>query len=116
MTPILKYLHWLPISYRADFKVLLLTYRILNNMAPESLISLIVRYEPARSLRSASENFLQRPAIPKNRYGHRAMCNVAPFLWNSLPSVIRKATSINAFKTMLKTHFFVEYFGSSSST
>ena len=116
VTPILKYLHWLPISYRADFKVLLLTYRILNNMAPESLTSLIIRYEPARSLRSASENFLLRPVIPKNKYGHRAMCNLAPFLWNSLPTAVRKATSLNAFKTMLKTHFFVEHFGSANST
>ena len=116
VTPILKYLHWLPISYRADFKVLLLTYRILNNMAPESLTSLIIRYEPARSLRSASENFLLRPVIPKNKYGHRAMCNLAPFLWNSLPTAVRKATSVNAFKTMLKTHFFVEHFGSANST
>ena len=112
VTPILRKLHWLPISYRADYKVLLLTYRMLNSMAPESLASLITKYEPRRNLRSASENFLKRPCIPKNKYGHRAMSNVAPFLWNSLPSAVRQATSVGAFKTMLKTHFFTEHFGS----
>ena len=115
VTPILRELHWLPISYRSDFKILLMTYKMLNGMAPESLSSLIYKYEPQRYLRSANENFLVRPSIPKNRYGHRALSNVSPFLWNSLPSAIRQAKSTEAFKTMVKTHFFTEHFGSSSS-
>ena len=112
VTPILRELHWLPISYRSDFKVLLQTYKILNNMAPESLALLIVKHEHVRNLRSTSENFLSRPSIPKNKYGHRAFSNIAPFLWNSLPSAVRKANSTESFKTMLKTHFFIEHFGS----
>ena len=115
VTPILRELHWLPISYRSDFKILLMTYKMLNGMAPESLSSLIYKYEPQRYLRSANENFLVRPAIPKNRYGHRALSSSSPFLWNSLPSAIRQAKSTEAFKTMVKTHFFTEHFGSSSS-
>ena len=27
------------------------------------------------------------------KYGHRAFSNIAPFLWNSLPSAVRKANS-----------------------
>ena len=115
VTPILRELHWLPISYRADFKILLLTYRILNNMAPASLKSLIVKYQPERNLRSASENFLSRPSIPKNKYGHRALMNVAPFFmerssFSSSQSKIHRNFQINS---MLKTHFFIEHFGSS---
>ena len=30
LTPVLKSLHWLPVSYRIDFKVLLLVYKSLN--------------------------------------------------------------------------------------
>ena len=32
---VLKYLHWLPVSYRIDFKVLLLVYKSLNGLGPE---------------------------------------------------------------------------------
>ena len=113
VTPILRELHWLPIRYRSEYKVLLLTYRILNNISSESLSSLIHRYEPRRALRSANENYLSRPSIPKNKYGQRAMSNLAPFLWNSIPSAVRKAASVDQFKTMLKTHFYIEHFGSS---
>ena len=35
ITPVLKSLHWLPVSYRIDFKVLLLVYKSLNGLGPE---------------------------------------------------------------------------------
>ena len=34
ITPVLIYLHWLPITVRADFKIILLTFRSLNGLAP----------------------------------------------------------------------------------
>ena len=34
ITPVLKQLHWLPVSYRIKFKVLLYTYKALNGCAP----------------------------------------------------------------------------------
>ena len=33
-TPLLRELHWLPIHYRARFKVLVLVYIALNNLGP----------------------------------------------------------------------------------
>ena len=35
--PILRELHWLPVKERIDFKILLLTFKALNNMAPAYL-------------------------------------------------------------------------------
>ena len=35
ITPVLVGLHWLPVSYRIRFKVLLLTYKALNDLSPE---------------------------------------------------------------------------------
>ena len=43
MTPHLKDLHWLPIPYRIDFKIAVLTYRCLNGCAPSYLSSLLNR-------------------------------------------------------------------------
>ena len=37
ITPVLIGLHWLPVSYRITFKILLLTYKALNNLAPSYL-------------------------------------------------------------------------------
>lgn len=52
ITPILSTLHWLPVRYRIDFKVLLFVYKAHNNLAPKYLSDLIVTYNPSRSLRS----------------------------------------------------------------
>ena len=38
----LKELHWLPMEQRITFKVLLLTFKALNNLAPPYLSQLIV--------------------------------------------------------------------------
>ena len=35
ITPVLVRLHWLPVFYRIRFKVLLLTYKALNDLSPE---------------------------------------------------------------------------------
>ncbi|KAF7254422.1 hypothetical protein EYD10_00127 [Varanus komodoensis] len=34
MTPVLRQLHWLPIEVRAQFKVLVMTYKALNGLGP----------------------------------------------------------------------------------
>ena len=41
ITPVLASLHWLPVKARTDFKVLLLTYKALQWLAPTYSISLI---------------------------------------------------------------------------
>lgn len=37
ITPVLASLHWLPVRFRIDFKILLLVFKILNGMAPPYL-------------------------------------------------------------------------------
>ena len=34
MTPVLYKLHWLPVKYRIEYKIILMTYRALNGLAP----------------------------------------------------------------------------------
>ena len=53
ITPILKQLHWLPVIKRIEYKIILLTYKALNNMAPDYISSLLhrVSYDD-RQLRS----------------------------------------------------------------
>ena len=105
----LKLLHWLPIEQRIEFKILLLTFKARNKLAPEYISSLITPYTPGRTLRSLTAD--QR-CIPKTKLktGERAFQVAGPTLWNDLPSHIKKCKTVNDFKSKLKTHYFCTVF------
>ncbi len=48
ITTILQSLHWLPIKFRISYKILLLTFKALNGLAPAYLTSLLSRYNPSK--------------------------------------------------------------------
>ena len=110
ITPVLATLHWLPVCFRVDFKILLLTYKALNNMAPPYLTELLEPHIPGRLLRSANQALLVVPRTNRVTKGDRAFAARAPRLWNNLPLEIRIAGSLAVFKTKLKTHFYREAF------
>lgn len=109
--PVLSALHWLPVEYRIQFKILLLAFKALNGLAPDYLSDLISLRLPPRDLRSASEVRLCEPMARLVTRGDRAFSVAAPKLWNSLPSNIREANSLCSFKSLLKTHLFSMAFG-----
>ena len=54
ISPTLKMLHWLPVKYGIDLKILLITYKAIYGLAPAYLSELITlktvsRYSPAKS-------------------------------------------------------------------
>src|SRR4029434_6027042 len=106
ISPVLASLHWLPVKSRIDFKVLLLTYKALKDLAPNYLKELVVPYCPPRPLRSQSAGLLVITRISKNRVGRRACSYRAPLLWNNLPASIRDADTLPIFKSRLKTFLF----------
>uniref|UniRef100_A0A669DDM8 Reverse transcriptase domain-containing protein n=1 Tax=Oreochromis niloticus TaxID=8128 RepID=A0A669DDM8_ORENI len=106
ITPVLCSLHWLPVAFRIDFKILLLVFKVLNSTAPPYLAELLSIYCPRRSLRSADLMLLDVPRYRLKTRGERAFAVAAPRLWNSLPPHIRFSTSLGTFKTALKTHLF----------
>ncbi len=70
--PILQSLHWLPIKFCIRYKLLSLTYKALNGLAPTYLTSLLSCYNPTRSLRSQNSGPLVVPRIAKSTKGGRA--------------------------------------------
>ncbi|KAI5618349.1 hypothetical protein C0J50_22331, partial [Silurus asotus] len=106
ITPILSSLHWLPVKFRIDYKLLLLTYKALNGLAPMYLSSHLTRYNPPRSLRSQNSGLLVVPRIAKSTKGGRAFLHLAPKLWNSLPDSVRGLDTLTQFKCRLKTYLF----------
>ena len=110
ITPLLRELHWLPVEHRINFKLLLITFKALNNLAPSYISNLLHLYTPNRLLRSSSKFQLQVPPSNLKTYGDRAFSVCVPKLWNCLPYHIRCSPSVSAFKSSLKTYFFKRYF------
>lgn len=106
ISPVLYNLHWLPIRYRIIFKVLLLTYRCLKGTAPVYLSELVIPYIPKRSLRSSNQGLLVVPKTRLATYGQRSFAYAAATEWNLLPTDLKTATSVESFKSKLKTHLF----------
>ena len=98
-------LHWLPVRKRVHYNLLLITYKTLNDSAPEYLVNQLQDYCPTRALRSVDQNLL---SVKKTRIniGDRSFAVAAWVLWNALPYQIKKAKFIDFFKSMMKTNLF----------
>ena len=105
ISSILIKLHWLPIRHRINFKLIMLTWKALHDMAPNYLCELLLPYTPKRTLRSTDKLLLTTPRTLSS-YGDRAFYAAAPKLWNTLPLELRSCTSIDTFKKSLKTYLF----------
>ena len=106
MTPVLRELHWLPMSKRCQFKTLMLTYKSLHENAPSYICELLNWYTPRRSLRSASTTSLVPNRNKTVKYSKRLLDTAAANLWNGLPSDLKTAANISCFKGLLKTYLF----------
>uniref|UniRef100_A0A8C6PG34 Reverse transcriptase domain-containing protein n=1 Tax=Nothobranchius furzeri TaxID=105023 RepID=A0A8C6PG34_NOTFU len=106
ITPVLQQLHWLPVKYRIDYKILLHAFKAIHNLAPPYLSNLLHIVTPTRSLRSSSSPSLSVPRTRLCTMGVRAFSHSAPKLWNTLPPDLRNINSFSTFKSQLKTHMF----------
>lgn len=104
ISPVLKQLHWLPVQQRIEFKVALITFKVLQCNEPSYLRELI-QPVPVSARRSANKNLLVKPFV-KSEMGRRAFSFSAPSVWNALPQQIRDSTTLPTFKNRLKTHLF----------
>ena len=110
VTPLLIDLHCLPVSFRIDFKIAVLAFKCIHNLAPSYLSDLLEIYAPSRSLRSASLCLLKPFKTKFKTLGDKCFSFTAPKVWNDLPVSLRQETSLDVFKSKLKTHYFREAF------
>ena len=110
VTPCLIELHWLPVSFRIDYKIAVLTFKCLHGLAPTYLSMLIEEYHPSRNLRSSSQKLLKKKVVKFERLGKKSFAFSAPEVWNSLPFHLRSEKSLEIFKNNLKTFYFKEAF------
>ena len=102
---LLKSLHWLPVPQRIKYKIALITFKTLQIGKPSYLSELLIRYDPFRDLRSASENLLVIPDI-RSSHGRRSFSFAAPTVWKSLSTELRLTNNLDEFRRLLKTHLY----------
>ena len=104
ITPILKDLHWLPVTHRIEYKVILMTFKAIYGTCPDYKRDLIMRYNPSRSLNSSSQNIQSTKNTRTKPFGARMSSCAAPLLWNALPSKPCSHEHIDLFKSQLNTY------------
>lgn len=106
--PLLKSLHWLPVTQRSLFKLGCMIFKALSDHGPGFIATKIQRYVPTLELRSSNMNLLFPCPFKRKKHGGLRFSTLAPQFWNSLPPKLRLATSYSKFRTSLKTWFFAQ--------
>ena len=110
ITPVFWKLHWLPVAQRLEYKVALITQKVLSTQQPQYLNSLISEYRPARQLRSEGQQQLTKPTGLLSTIRQRTYTRASERTWNQLPEHIRLSDNIIYFKSRLKTYLFQRAF------
>ena len=112
LTPILYKLHWLPVTFRTDYKIIIITHKAIHGTAPNYLSSL-VNFKPNSSYSPRSNNkyLLSNPNLRTlSTLGDSAFVAAPPKLWNNLPLDLRCTSGFKVFKRNLETHLFKKAF------
>ena len=97
ITNILRELHWLPVSKRWHYKLLVLTYKTLHGTTPAYICEMLNWYHPSRPLRSSAFSSLVPNKLKTIKIGRRL---------KNLPIDLRYEQSLQTFKKHLKTYLF----------
>jgi hypothetical protein len=108
ITDALASLHWLCVPERIQYKIAVLTYKVLQGTAPRYLGPLVrVSDLPGRrNLRSASTTRLVVPPFKLSTIGSRTFKVAAAQTWNGLPDDVTSSPTLSLFRNRLKTHLF----------
>jgi len=102
ITLVLQQLHWLSVRQRVKFKLSILAYKVLNNLASTTvgLYDCQLVACTRRRQHRLSDNFKSTITGTSSRLGDRAFAAAGPRLWNSLLTHIRRLDlSLDTFRS-----------------
>ena len=115
ITPLLRdQLHWLRSRERITFKICVMVYKALHDMAPsysKDLCILVTTNMMRSSLRSATDGQIV-VSKTSTKVEDRVFAVAGPQAWNKLPAYVRQSSSLETFKHIIKTHLFTVSFPS----
>ena len=99
-------LRWMSIMLRIDYNKSVMTYKARNNPTPSYISDLLTPKAQinSRILRSSEDGSLEQTKARTAFYACSFTFS-APKLWNSLPTAVKLAPSLNAFKRTAKKVF-----------
>ena len=103
VSDVLNNLHWLRVEARIIFKLLLMVFKCVRNLAPACLIELI-------DVRDSVKCVLRLKHY-ESLHARKSFTYIAPKLWNNLPDHIRLCISLPKFKSQVKYLLFNDFSG-----
>ena len=111
VTPLLgDDLHWLRVLQTVRYKSCLIVYKAMNGLSPSYITSYcrsVSSVQGRSTLHSATHKQLVIPRS-KSKLGDWSFSVAGPSAWNNLPDFIQTSTSVEQFKSGLKTYLFKE--------
>ena len=106
-SPLLCFLHWLPVQKRIKHKVCSICYTTLTGASPKYMSELVNVYTPSRCLRSSSDSrTLTIPYVRTKTCGQRSFAYHEPATWNELQFDLRHKIHCSLSKVLQKHIFF----------
>ena len=97
-----KQCHFLPAKYRIMYKSCLIIFKILNNLSPDYLNTMaLLQVQTRENLRSNTDYMLLKYPDTQKCLQYHLVKN-----WNNLPYMLRCSSTVDTFKSSLKTHYF----------
>ena len=109
-TECLERLHWVPIKYRIQHKVLTLVFKAIKGESPCYIQDLLEMKTNNREGLISEKKYKQLivPKTKRKNFADRFFSVQGPYWWNELPDNIKKSTEMKDFKKQLKTHLFTK--------
>ena len=93
------------------YKVLMLMFKCLHNLAPQYLIDItIFTYHQELNLRSRNNCVLSTKLSRTSMVHTGSISSMGPQIWNSLPVTVKNTNNLETFKSQLKTQLFTQLY------
>ena len=106
VTNLLIELHWLPVEYRILFKILLFTFKGIQNIGPKYINDMFSIRRSSYSFRTLDSITLEYHTTKRATFEDRALPIAGAKEWNKLPAILRDINDVTTFKKNLKTYLF----------
>ena len=99
--PLINELNWLPLQSRITYHVVLLVFKIHNDLAPNYLNTILLFTSNSRyELHSEFRCHLAQPK-KKSYFPNLTLQSLITQIWNTIPEHMKSAKTVSTFKSML---------------
>ena len=110
ITPHLRNLHWLKVEQCIEYKISVIMYKCVHNLASGYLKDLVVHLH-GRHLQSSTFDLLPTTKFRTEQAHKSSFKSQGPRIWNKLPYKLKNTPTLDLFKKHLKTFIFKQLYG-----